>query len=607
MLFIDNRRWLGQNFREVAEIVKDAVEVGTTGDIIVEPAKSDDLTLQVKGKYIHSKYQPKLESEKLLDKLSIKGTQPVLFFGVGLGYHIEVFMKQNPGTRVVLYEPNVEVFMAFLSRINLTKYTREKVLAIIVGTNIDQVIQKIKQTHIKTNYQLQITALPVVATLYNEIYAKVLQTLKDSKKSYRDSLATDVAFQKRWVTNSIKNAPTVLCTPNMLMNIDKSHFKDKPAIIVAAGPALNREFETLRKIKDEGRAYIFAVGSAINALINHDIYPDVFCTYDPTVKNQMVNQIIKDKKITEIPMVFGSSVGFEVLKDYPGTIYHTITSQDTIIKELVKKDLPFVHDAPSIAVVTYNLLFDLGCSPIVLTGQNLAYQNQSSYADGISYAEKVSEAELNNTLKVKDVFGEITLTTESFNSMRNQLELYIKFGRSTINTTVGGAHIEGTTFEYLENLLETELATENIVEDWSTTKNTYDKNVVKRQLGKLVEEYENQQVIIKDGFAQLQKIYDLVVAKNYYQIENEYGKFDKVLSRMQKNCFYLAFVEPMIRIQYEALRQTIEDLRYITNQQDKGNKVIPLFNEYFCVVRDYTAYAKGLFDEMKSEIEGEES
>lgn len=603
MLLIDNRRWLGQNFRDVAEVVKQTVDASPTGEVVVEEARSGDNTLKVQGKYVHSKYNPRQESERIL--ANSKKNQPTLFFGVGLGYHIEAFIANNPGTRIALYEPNAEVLVAFLERVNLTKLTKEKILDIIVGTDSDIVANRIKAVHQKTTYQLQLVTLPTTTVLYADMYERVLQILKESKKSHRDSMATDVAFQKRWVTNSIKNAPTVLTTPNMLVDIDKKHFKNKPAIIVAAGPSLNREFETLRKIKAEGRAYIFAVGSAINALINHDIYPDAFCTYDPKAQNYIVNEIIREKNITEIPMIFGSSVGFETIEDYPGASYHMITSQDTVIKEILQKDLPFVHDAPSIAVVTYNLLFDLGCSPILLAGQNLAYLDNKNFAEGINYVDNPNVS-LKGTILTKGTTEDNVVTTESFNSMRNQLELYIKLGRPTINTTVGGAHIEGTTFEYLENLLETELAQQNIVEDWSTTENMYDKEVVKEQLNKLVEEHKSQQIIIKDGFAQLQKIYDLVVAKNYYQIENEYGKFDKVLSRMQKNRFYLAFVEPMIRVQYEALRQAIEDLRYITNQQDKGNKVIPLFNEYFCVVRDYTAYAKELFDEMKEEIEKEE-
>lgn len=606
MLLIDNRRWLGQNFRDVAEVVKQTVDAPPTGEVVVEEAKSGDNTLKVQGKYVHSKYNPRQESERIL--ANSKQNQPTLFFGVGLGYHIEAFIACNPGTRIALYEPNAEVLVAFLEHVNLTKLTKEKILDIIVGTDSDEVASRIKAVHQKTTYQLQLVTLPAITVLYAEMYEKVLQILKESKKSHRDSIATDVAFQKRWVTNAIKNAPTVLTTPNMLVDIDKKHFKNKPAIIVAAGPSLNREFETLRKIKAEGRAYIFAVGSAINALINANIVPDAVCSYDPQGHNERVIKIIREKNIANVPLIFGSSIGYETLAPYPNQKYHMITSQDTIIKELINEEIPTVYDAPSIAVVTYNLLFDLGCSPIILVGQNLGYTGDNHYATGIDYGRgaKADKKSLEKAIYVEDVFGEKMKTDSGFNSMRNQLELYIKLGRPTINTTVGGAHIEGTAFEYLENLLETELAQENIIEDWSETEKAYDKEVVKGQLDKLVEEYKSQQTIIKDGFNQLQKIYDLVLAKNYYQIENEYGKFDKVLSRMQQNHFYLAFVEPMIRVQYEALRQAIEDLRYITNQQDKSNRIIPLFNEYFCVVRDYTAYAKELFDEMKEEIEKEE-
>ncbi|WP_316296737.1 hypothetical protein, partial [Clavibacter michiganensis] len=136
----------------------------------------------------------------------------------------------NSGTRIALYEPNAEVLVAFLKRVNLTKLTKEKILDIIVGTNSAEVASRIKAVHQKTTYQLQLITLPAITILYTDIYERVLQILKESKKSHLDSMATDVAFQKRWVTNSIKNAPTVLTTPNMLVDIDKKHFKDKPAI-----------------------------------------------------------------------------------------------------------------------------------------------------------------------------------------------------------------------------------------------------------------------------------------------------------------------------------------------------------------------------------------
>src|SRR5690606_9070724 len=141
----------------------------------------------------------------------------------------------------------------------------------------------------------------------------ILETIKSLLQNRKSSIATDVSFQKRWTINSIKNFPIVLKTPNVLQDFDKNVFKDKPAIIVAAGPSLNEEFANLKYIKDNGLAYIFSVGSDINALIEHGIYPDAACTYDPKERNQHVIKIIKDRNIKEIPLILGSSVGYETL------------------------------------------------------------------------------------------------------------------------------------------------------------------------------------------------------------------------------------------------------------------------------------------------------
>ena len=260
----------------------------------------------------------------------------------------------------------------------------------------------------------------------------------------------------------MKNFKEVLNTPNILLE-KKDQFKDKPAILVAAGPSLNEEIENIRYIKDKGLAYIFSVGSAINTLIYHDIYPDAACTYDPTVHNQKVFEKTKERGIKEIPMIFGSSVGYETLVNYPGDKYHMITSQDTVSNYYLKnkdgKSINIVQDAPSIAVVTVQLLYALGFSPIILVGQNLAYRGKERHSEGVHYSSEVTEAEMKNGIWVKDVYGNEILTNEGFNRMRQQMELYINGfpNINVINTTKGGAHIEGTSFIELKDIIDTDL------------------------------------------------------------------------------------------------------------------------------------------------------
>ena len=51
-----------------------------------------------------------------------------------------------------------------------------------------------------------------------------------------------------------------------------------PAIIVAAGPSLNKNILELKRLK--GRAFIIAVDTAIKPLLNAGIIPDMYAVVD---------------------------------------------------------------------------------------------------------------------------------------------------------------------------------------------------------------------------------------------------------------------------------------------------------------------------------------
>ena len=607
MTLIDNRRWLNQHFRPIAERVKSLVEQPISKEIIVESSKSGLPTLQIndkgKMKYVHSKYDPLRDNARILK--DYEGNVPVLFFGVGLGYHIEAFIQQFPSVRFALYEPNEEVFLKFLERVDLTKWNHHNILSLIVGKDLE-LENEISRLLQQTNGKMTIISLPLYDQIYRSEKDLVMNTILNKLKSTKSSIITEVAFQKLWTTNAIKNAPTVLRTPNMLVDVDKEAFRDKPAIIVAAGPSLNEELENLRQIKEEGRAYLFSVGSAINTLIANDIVPDAICSYDPQAHNERVIKIIREQNIPEVPLIFGSSVGYETLEHYPNQMYHMITSQDTIVSSLVSEGYSTVNDAPSIAVVTYQLLYELGCSPIILVGQNLGYRDGHRYAKGIDYGNgtEITENQKKSMLYTKDVEGNLLATNEGFNSMREQLELYIAQGkRQTFNTTVQGAHIEGTTYKRLSQLLESELSIKGIIEDWSCYEPSYDRKQIYQSLKQLALERKENVKNIKNAFRRLERLYDQLKLRKFQTMENSYGKFDEAISTLQDNKFYIHYVEPMIRVQFESLRQTIEDVRYETNQMRKGEVIIPAFNDFLVAVREHSQYASELFEEMKEKIE----
>jgi hypothetical protein len=336
-------------------------------------------------------------------------------------------------------------------------------------------------------------------------------------------------------------------------------------------------------IKEKGLAFIFCVGSAINALIFHNIYPDAICTYDPTEKNNLlVFKKINEMKIDEIPLIYGSSVGYEVLESYFGPKHHMVTNQDTIADYFLEtknnKHLLRVFDAPTIAVVTLELLKRLDFSRVILVGQNLAYREEKNYAQGIDYAQSDAFASEDKIIKVKDVSGNDVATTESFNRMRMQMEHYIKvFDISVINTTIGGAHIEGTVFMPMDMVIKNVLK-EKIVQgnEFQVSKDDcfYDAAFLQKSLQSMNEEYERFKSLLVDIKKQIPKVKNIINNFNKKQTTIMYDKLDRRLDKLEANDFFKTVAMPMNRVQYQLLIDSSIRLKNEKNELKKFKQMV---------------------------------
>ncbi|MGI6555696.1 MAG: motility associated factor glycosyltransferase family protein [Bacillota bacterium] len=449
----------------------------------------------------------------------------VIFYGTGLGYHIAAFAKRNPNVDFFIYEPVPEVFDQYISHGELSKLPLSRVKSIVLADTEQQAISFFKNFIERINNKLVIIPLPSHKAAFPEQYKQFQELFNKLIKDKRSSLHTNYAFQKRWILNSIKNFKEVISTPNILME-KKGAFTGQPALLVAAGPSLNEEIEKVRYIKDNGLAYIFSVGSAINTLVENNIYPHAACTYDPTENNQKVFAKVVERDIKEIPMIFGSSVGYETLERYSGPKYHMLTSQDTVSAFFLRsrngEPIQGVYDAPTIAVVTLQLLYQLGFNPIILVGQNLAYKDKKRHSAGVDYSSEVTEQEIKNGLWVKDVYGGEVLTNEGFNRMRLQMEMYIEklSGIKVINTTRGGADIKGAPFVSMEEAMTQYLKDEITVSDWLPESiNSYDNNYLFSQLDAMEDAHAELKKISSQIGQLLKKIRSLAVNRNFDQLE----------------------------------------------------------------------------------------
>ncbi|WP_433749069.1 motility associated factor glycosyltransferase family protein [Falsibacillus pallidus] len=588
----DNLNYLRANNKEVYERMKEYKP-----ENVFEQVKLDGRVIDLRKEadtdagFIHGgPDQLEEEAEKVIaaQKAMIKEDSHVLFFGTGLGYHIEKFIELYPNQPFSIYEPSMEIFHHLLQSRSISFMERAR--GFILGE-----IGKDNHPHAdalasQLSGRVTVIPLPSYELLYPEDYADFLDALRTSFERKRLNLVTLANNQMNWIRNSIINFPTTFTTPNILKK--KSHFQNKPAIIVAAGPSLHEELENLRYIKENRLAYIFAVGSANKPLIQAGIYPDAVCSFEPQSVNQHVFKEIVEREIKEIPMIFGSSICHQTLTNYPGQKFHVLINTRDPISRLYAKNtdgtLPeTVNDAYSIAIVAYQMLMKLGSSPIILAGQNLAFRKGQYYAKGISYDwrdAELSEEELKKQyIPVEDVNGEWIETDASLNEMRILLENYIEMNQNeTINTTKGGAKIKGTSFVELIDVIHSRLKNPCAADEWIAEEDEgYSKEFFIEASTKLEKEktnFFNQERELLKGIEKAKKLVE--ARKSAVSINHAVQKLNGLYKGWTQNYFYKEIASSLNPLGYEVFAEKMKKAREITLFHKQRSEMIGAMEQY---------------------------
>ncbi|MER2190102.1 MAG: 6-hydroxymethylpterin diphosphokinase MptE-like protein [Solibacillus sp.] len=531
----------------------------------------------------HSRYNPVQEAKKFIESQVDASTQYVLFIGAGLGYGLQQLKEQFPKVKFSVYEPNLEIMHSFLANFDLSK---------VKSKNLDYVFSTLDEVDSLTVFfddlaheNAKIIVNPIASRLYTQEIDSLINRLKNYLSEQKSSVITDLVFQLRWTTNAIVNFGEILQSPNFFKDINVAQFKDKPVLLVAAGPSLDDELENIRTIKAKGTAYIFAVGSAVNTLINANILPDALFSYDPSEKNATVVEKVKNLNLS-IPLIFGSSIGHEVLKDYPGEKFHFLMTQDSFNTHLISnvKD-SVIPDAPTIAAVALYIVGELQMGPIILVGQNLSVTKEKTYASGIEYVDTTMTDEMlaRYSLAVSTTNTEIYVD-QNYAEMGSAIEIIIRslnMSEKVINTTVNGLPIAGTTFIPLNQVMQTYLVKENIVDtSLFRGQNSYD---VEMALTNFEELESNFDTLIKnfkkvvEVEEQIREAYEKKILINAPTLFSEY---DKYFGGIERNEFFTQVLSRITRVQYNQLLKDARQIRFEKRPLIKMKRFLESYPKY---------------------------
>jgi hypothetical protein len=603
-MLIDNTLFLRERFPSLRKKYSEYEDSLDTKKLEVLDSKSGAKTIKYDQKLmVHSLYDPIREAERIIasheDKIS--ADTHVFFYGGGLGYHIEKFVEKYPNNPFSIYEPIPEIFKVMSEQRILSSVMTKNTANVYIDYRQNESLELMDEFS-SSNKNIHIIVLPSYENIANQQVRFFQETVKSIIIGRRSNLRTNARFQKLWVMNSLFNIKEVLSTPNVMKHVDHNEFKDKPALIVSAGPSLSQDIEYIKYIKENNLAYIFSAGSAINSLVAHDILPDVICTYDPLQTNDKVFKDLIDKNISHLPMLFGSSVGYETLNKYKGPKVHFITTQDRastyFLREQLDTKRDYILDSPSIAIMIFQVLNRLGVNPIIFAGQNLGFLYDRYYSEEIDYEVIKDKKQLENAIMIEDVYGNEIKTSIGLNNMREILEQFAgHFNGTFINTTKGGAKIKGIPFQPIEEILEKLLTKPITKSEWWMDTPLYDQKEMEKKIKNLYDSIGKFFGLLREGERLMDAIKANIKVRNKQIMQRLLSQFDHLYTQMRQNEYYANFLSFYIRVDTQFLANEIKRLNGFKDSFDKGEGLLRVFSNYINQCRAGSSELEGIIEQ----------
>lgn len=590
------------------------------GQADIEPSQKGAGTLKVHINgtdiYMHSKYDPLSEAKRIADSFESKSeNQHLLFYGIGLGYVLDIMKERDPGMVYSIYEPNPLIFLKFLSSRKLSYEFVEALQSIYIKGLARDAEMDLFIFFQDLGFYVKPITLPSYERVYAEDYNHFCRKFKDSIIDKRFKVGTKYVYEKRWVTNMMQNFPYTIKSENIL-NLSEKVFRGKPAVLVASGPSLDEEIEKLKKIKSEGLAYIFSAGSAVYKLFKHGILPDAVCAIDGNQSNYDIYKILFEDPQNKTPLIYADMTCNEVVSSYNAGLYSIIMGNDTLASYYLKNKsglgVKKVRVAPSVALITLQILHYLQCDPIILVGQNFALKNDYYYAVGIDFhknrkaKERITEKDRANSFQVEDVHGNKVYTLKNLDLMRRNMEALIKCDsiNNVINTTKGGARISGTKYIPLEDILRERLNVPVVDPNWKEIRpEGYDIEYLRVQHELILEKKSTIQDTIRKIEKEIEKIEKAVLNKNENKLNKLLSDFSVRVKELTRNEYYETFIKPMNTLRMEILANNLMQIAREGNVIKKGREALIVYKDFITEIKNLTMEMEPSFKEFNEKIQ----
>lgn len=504
-IFRQNMEVLSQTYVDIAEYIE-KYDIEKEKHIFVSSMETKDNNYAVIVKKegveyrLNSLYAPLREADKWINQFEFDAIQMLLtMFGFGNGYFVRALQKRmKKKARLIVYEPDIPIFYHVMQQYDIRDILEAPdILLIIKDINDSQLYSLYNATLDAISFANQFYCVhPKYDILYPELYRKIMKEVKEAALRQQIDRNTEAFFAEACLRNNLGNMH-YMKESHILSQYEGKFDVDIPAIVVSAGPSLDKNMNKLKDAK--GKAVIIAVDSALKYLLQKDIIPDFTITVDPNKPMRC----FEHPNSLEIPIICKFESNCSILEAHKARkiFYGSELFLRRLYQQQGKKTMVVAEAGGSVATCATAVCRDLGFKKIILVGQDLAYSGDVSYAGGDSFpiAEESAgitmvDGTIEEKVKTRRDWYFFLRWFENFKIANPDITL--------IDATEGGAKIHGSIIMTLEEAIQQnckkEIDCKKMVEEMPPTLNK--------------EELESARTYFKDGIEDIDKIKEEVEA-----------------------------------------------------------------------------------------------
>ncbi|NFO04374.1 motility associated factor glycosyltransferase family protein [Clostridium botulinum] len=529
--------------------------------------------------WIHSRYNPQNEAEKWIDNINIKDEDTIITIGLGLGYYLDPLFNRYKDKKIIIVEPNIEVFKNMLSAMDITKFIESENIVFMVGLS-PYIVRRLISEYLKENKinKVYISEMMVYRKINNDYIEELYEEIDKALFQFISNIATEVAFSQMWLNNTIRLLACLNEIPNI--NSIKDKFVNVPVVIVSAGPSLEKNMELLKEL--DNRALIIAVGSAVNILEKKNISPHIIMGFDGQEAEAKIFQSLKNTKPI---FVFGPSIHYKAVESYKGLKMSLILNNDIPMIRFYKKlgiEVDALDCGPSVSNIAMVFAHYIKAPQIMLIGQDLAYTNGVRYADGGIHNHKVSDKEnlkKHGYEKVVDIYGDEVYTKGDLIGIKNWFEEYLKVYKGEIqvyNCTEAGVPIKGAENMRFREAIDKFCVNEfDIYNELKKICTSINKNKNDKFTNIMLEYNKEIKELLNLSEKRLKKVYELIDNYNEETFSKDLKELLNLCYEIEEIDVFKIFVEPTGKNYIDAITTGINNrLDNLEHLNDKNKTIL---------------------------------